>query len=71
MYFSTVTIHFGGAAGYCPPVQKVTDYHLQVYLSLYFLRFRLLKKERKHLLNRAEDLIVAVPQPQLQPATWL
>lgn len=39
--------HVGGAAGYCPPVQKVTDYSSTSIVYLKFLRpFRLKGKQK-------------------------
>jgi hypothetical protein len=38
---------FGGAAGYCPPVQKVTDYLSTSLVRLIYLRLPKLKNKHK------------------------
>jgi hypothetical protein len=40
-------IQIGGAAGHCPPVQKVTDYSSTSIVCLGFLQLTKLKNKRK------------------------
>lgn len=46
--------NFGGAAGYCPPVQKVTYYPSTSLVQPMSVRRRKLKAKQKYLLRRAE-----------------
>lgn len=43
--------HVGGAAGHCPPVQKVTDYSSTSIVCLKFLRPLRLKDKQKCLIG--------------------
>lgn len=60
-----VSIQIGGAAGYCPPVQKVTDYPSTGIVYLNGLRLIRLKNRHKHLIRRVESCPDKTPQPIL------